>query len=31
LVEQFHPIVDLAEMPRMTAHVYNAEDGGARE
>ena len=31
LVEQFHPTVDLAEMPRMTAHVYNAEDAEARE
>lgn len=26
LVENFHPDYDLAEMPRMTAHVYEAED-----
>lgn len=26
LVERFHPDYDLAEMPRMTAHVYEAED-----
>ncbi len=28
LVENFHPDYDLAEMPRMTAHIYEAEDAG---
>jgi aryl-alcohol dehydrogenase-like predicted oxidoreductase len=30
LVERFHSSVDLADMPRMTAHIYDAQDADAR-